>query len=101
MRDSVSSWTMADQQDPVSAEKAIELIEAGEADEAIIVDLGDGVFARADGRQGLQGLLQRLRGHRLILSLANAEAPGEVVAMRDGEPDMHPDVAVILDALEK
>lgn len=101
MHDSVSSWTMADQQDPVSADEAIELIESGEANDGIIVDLGDGVMARADGRQGLQGLLQRLRGHRLIMSLSKADASDEIVSMRDGEPDMHPDVAVILDALEK
>ncbi len=100
MHDSVSNWTMADQRDPVGVKLAIELIEAGKADEALVVDLGDGVLARANGRLGLQGLLQRLRGYRLVQTLANADAPEEIVSLRSDAPEMHPDVAIILDALK-
>ncbi len=84
----------------VDFETAISMLEAGEASEAIIVDLGGGVLARADGRLGLRGLLQRLRGHRMLLNLSDVGATSDVVLpMRSGAPEMHPDVAVILDAL--
>ncbi|MDG1824762.1 MAG: hypothetical protein P8H62_00710 [Henriciella sp.] len=49
---------------------------------------------------GLKGLLQRLRGYRTILALNAGEISEGVVAMRSGKPDMHPDVAIILDALK-
>jgi len=85
---------------PVDLETAISMIEAGDASEALEVDLGDGCIARADGRKGLQGLLQRLRGHRRLTSMAYSTAGSSIVPMRPGTPDMHPDVVAILDALE-
>lgn len=84
----------------ISLDEAITLIEAGDASENISVDIGGGVIARADGVKGLQGLLQRLRGHRMILSLSAGEVTQSVVPMRSGKPDMHPAVAEILDALK-
>lgn len=101
MHDKLSSSPMDSSEDPVDLKSAIALIQDGKASEALTVDLGGGVIARADGRFGLQGLLQRLRGYRLILSLANADAPGEVVSMRSGSPEVHPDVSEILDALKR
>jgi hypothetical protein len=83
----------------LSLDDAIALIEAGNAPETIGVDIGHDHLLRADGAKGLQGLLQRLRGHRMILALANGEVAHSVVPMRSGKPDMHPDVAEILDAL--
>lgn len=85
---------------PVSLDEAITLIESGEATDALCVDIGHEILIRADGAQGLQGLLQRLRGHRMILSMLSGDRAESVVAMRSGKPELHPDVAEILDALK-
>jgi hypothetical protein len=85
---------------PLALNAAIALLEQGAASEDITVDLGDGTLTRAYGRLGLKGLLQRLRGYRTILALNAGEISEGVVAMRSGKPDMHPDVAIILDALK-
>ncbi|MEL6859583.1 MAG: hypothetical protein AAFO74_14440 [Pseudomonadota bacterium] len=84
----------------VSLDEGIVLIESGKAPENICVDIGHDILVRADGSKGLQGLLQRLRGHRMVMTLASGEASDSVVPMRSGKPDMHPDVAEILDALK-
>ena len=84
----------------VSLDEGISLIESGEAPDDLCVDIGHEMVVRADGAQGLQGLLQRLRGHRMILALSSGEAAPSVVAMRSGKPELHPDVAEILDALK-
>lgn len=83
----------------VSLDEGISLIESGEAPEGLAVDIGHEILVRADGGQGLQGLLQRLRGHRMVLALSSGETGPSVVAMRSGKPELHPDVAEILDAL--
>ncbi len=101
MPDSVRSWTMSDDQKPLEVEEAIGLIQSGDATENICVNLGGGVLARANGHLGLQGLLQRLRGHKLIEAMATAKSGDQVVTMRPDLPDMHPQVAEILDALKK
>lgn len=84
----------------VSLDDAIAMIEADKAPDNICVDIGHKSLVRADGPKGLQGMLQRLRGHRMILSLSSGELAQSVVPMRSGKPDMHPDVAEILDALK-
>lgn len=84
----------------ISLDDAIALLEADEAPENICVNIGGDTLVRANGPKGLQGLLQRLRGHRMILSLSSGELAQSVVPMRSGKPDMHPDVAEILDALK-
>ncbi|MEO1304111.1 MAG: hypothetical protein AAFV37_03980 [Pseudomonadota bacterium] len=84
----------------VSLDDGIAMIEADDAPVTLCVDIGEGVVLRANGSQGLQGLLQRLRGHRMILALSSGEIAPTVVPMRSGKPDMHPDVAAILDALK-
>lgn len=84
----------------VTLDQAIALLEADEAPDNICVDIGHKTLVRADGSKGLQGLLQRLRGHRMILSLSSGELAQSVVPMRSGRPEMHPDVAEILDALK-
>ena len=83
-----------------SLDDGIAAIEAGEASDNICVDIGHDTLIRADGAKGLQGLLQRLRGHRMILAMSSGEISPSVVPMRSGKPDMHPDVAAILDALK-
>jgi len=84
----------------VSLDDGIAMIEAGDAPENICVNIGGDKLVRADGVKGLQGLLQRLRGHRMILALSSGEIAPTVVPMRSGKPEMHPDVAAILDALK-
>ena len=84
----------------ISLDDAIALLEADEAPDNICVDIGHGTLARADGPKGLGGLLQRLRGHRMVLAMSSGELAQSVVPMRSGKPDMHPDVAEILDALK-
>ena len=58
---------------PVTLEEAISLLEAGQG-EGLVVDLGNGRMATAEGHRGTDGLLQRLRGHRMMLSLASGGA---------------------------
>lgn len=53
----------------VSVDDAIRLIEAGKGD-GLRVDLGGGRFASADTPRGTDGLLQRLRGHKMLLALS-------------------------------
>ncbi|MEM7459360.1 MAG: hypothetical protein AAF331_07835 [Pseudomonadota bacterium] len=84
----------------MSLDDAIAMLEADEAPENICVDIGHDTLVRANGPKGLLGLLQRLRGHRMILALSSGELAQSVVPMRSGKPDMHPDVAEILDALK-
>lgn len=84
----------------VSLDEGIAMIESGDAPDNICVNIGSNTLLRADGVKGLAGLLQRLRGHRMILALSSGEIAPSVVPMRSGKPDMHPDVAAILDALK-
>jgi hypothetical protein len=58
---------------PLGLDEAIRLLEAGQGQD-ICVDLGDGRLARADGPRGSEGLLQRLRGHKMMLALASGAA---------------------------
>lgn len=100
MADPSSMIELPDSPQIVSLDDGIALIEAGSAAETICVDIGHSKVLRADGVKGLQGLLQRLRGHRMILALSSGEIASSVVPMRSGKPDMHPEVAEILDALK-
>ncbi len=100
MADEAMHTQMTNPAGPVDLETGISLIEAGQAEDSLVVDLGDGCLARADGRKGLQGLLQRLRGHRALTSMAYSTSSEALVSMRSVTPDMHPDVVAILDALK-
>lgn len=80
----------------LSLDEAIAQLEAG-VTEGISVDLGNGRKAVAEGVRGAEGLLQRLLGHRMILSLA----AGESGAKRFAAPEtvtVSPEVQEILDA---
>ena len=99
MPDGARSLDMTGGTHPVDIETAIAMIEAGEADDTLVVDLGEACLARADGRLGLKGLLQRLRGHRTLMALAGSNTGDSILSMRSGRPDVHPDVVAILDAL--
>ncbi|MEZ5997634.1 MAG: hypothetical protein R3B98_02950 [Hyphomonas sp.] len=58
---------------PLALDEAIRLLETGSG-EGVVVDLGDGRLARADGPRGTEGLLQRLRGHKMMVALASGAA---------------------------
>ncbi|MEO0449818.1 MAG: hypothetical protein AAFZ74_05855 [Pseudomonadota bacterium] len=100
MADTITMKELPETPPPVTLDDAIAMIEAGDAPENICVDIGHDKLLRADGVKGLQGLLQRLRGYRMIMALSSGELAPTVVPMRSGKPDMHPDVAAILDALK-
>ncbi len=79
--------------------EAIERLEAGTWRDDLCVDLGDGFLLRADGPLGPAGLLQRLKGHALLLS-TDAGTPG--AAKTDLEPPkVRGDVKALLDAVKK
>lgn len=84
---------------PLALEAAISLLEAGTARDDIAVDLGEGRVARADGALQQRGLLQRLRGHRLLLAMledvSGVPGPGD-----DGDM-ICPQVRELLDAVRE
>ncbi|NBC20312.1 MAG: hypothetical protein GVY06_04600 [Alphaproteobacteria bacterium] len=83
----------------IALDEAIERLEAGHPAGEMTVDLGHGRFARADGPHGDKGLLQRLRGHRLLMAMAEdvAGLPGP----GDDAASMSDEVSELLDAVKK
>lgn len=81
----------------VSLDKAISLLESGQGD-GIIVDLGNGRTASASGHRGADGLLQRLRGHRMMMAMASGAADLSRFASKPGAITVAPQVQEILDA---
>ncbi len=82
----------------VDLNEAIRRLEAG-CGEGVAVDLGTGRLALANSPRGAAGLLQRLRGHRLVLLLA---ADSAEAARYDGHARplmVMPEVQGILDAI--
>lgn len=84
--------------DPLSLDEAIARLEAGADAEGMSVDLGDGRLASADGHRGGEGLLQRLRGHKMMLALASGSADLSRFAAQAGKVSVLPQVQEILDA---
>jgi uncharacterized membrane protein YccC len=82
---------------PLGLDEAIRLLEAGEAADSC-VDLGDGRRARADGPRGREGLLQRLRGHKMMLALASGAADLSRFSAAPRSLTIAPGVQEILDA---
>lgn len=82
---------------PLGLDEAIRMLEAGEGQE-VIVDLGDGRMARADGPRGNEGLLQRLRGHKMMIALASGRADLSRFSAAPGLLTVAPAVQEILDA---
>jgi hypothetical protein len=80
----------------VSVDEAIRLIEAGNG-EGLRVDLGGGRFASADTPRGTDGLLQRLRGHKMLTALSQ---DGDLSRFKPPSTQVHvaPAVQEILDA---
>ena len=81
----------------VSVDEAIRLIEAGNG-EGLRVELGGGRFACADTPRGTDGLLQRLRGHKMLTALS--QDCGELSRLKPPatEVTVAPAVREILDA---
>ncbi|MCA8902831.1 MAG: hypothetical protein KDA53_16455 [Hyphomonas sp.] len=78
-------------------DEAIRVLEAGAGDD-ITVDLGDGRIARSEGARGNEGLLQRLRGHKMMLALASGAADLSRFSAASRSLVVAPAVQEILDA---
>ena len=84
----------------VSLDEAIARLEAG-FDGDLFVDLGDGRVAKNDGHRGSEGLLQRLRGHRMMMALASGTADLSRFTKHDHGLLIAPQVQEILDAAKQ
>lgn len=82
---------------PLGLDDAIRMLESGGGQD-ICVDLGDGRLARADGPRGSEGLLQRLRGHKMMLALASGSADLSRFSAAPRSLTIAPGVQEILDA---
>lgn len=81
---------------PVSLTDGIGQLERGGPRPDLVVDLGNGDLARADGPLGQAGLTQRLLGHRLLLALAN-DPPQCLVELPARKLDVSPMTKELLD----
>lgn len=83
----------------LALEEAIDRLESGANADDIVVDLGAGVIARADGPRGTEGLLQRLKALRLLQLLASKPD----LDFPPGGETMRPDprVKAMLDVIAK
>lgn len=80
-----------------SVEDAIRRLENGGGD-GLAVDLGGGRVARADSPRGNEGLLQRLRGHRMLMALASGGVDLTRLSTLPADVQVAPAVREILDA---
>lgn len=80
----------------ISLDEAISLLEAGKTSGDILIDFGDGVEKVVVAGHGL---LQRLKGHRMLLALA--EGAADLTAARSLERKVYidPDAEALLEAL--
>jgi len=85
----------------VPLEEGISLIEAGRGDESIRIDFGGGIIGSASEPDGLEGLLQRARGLRLIKVMAELKPVERPAHMRKHKAALLPAVEEILDALRQ
>jgi hypothetical protein len=81
----------------VGVDEAIRQLEAGQG-EGLRVDLGGGRYATADTPRGADGLLQRLRGHKLLTALAEGSTDLSRLKPPATEISVAPAVREILDA---
>jgi hypothetical protein len=81
----------------VSVDEAIRLIEAGKG-EGLRVDLGGGRYASGDTPRGTDGLLQRLRGHKMLTALSQDGGDLSRLKPPATEVTVAPAVREILDA---
>jgi len=81
----------------MGVDEAIRDLEAGGCD-GLAVDLGGGRIARADSPRGAAGLLQRLRGHKMLMAQAASGADLSRFRSLPAEIQVAPAVREILDA---
>ena len=81
---------------PLSLSDGIARLEEGGPRQGLTVDLGGGILARADGRLGQAGLLQRLVGHRLIIAIAS-DRPQARVRLPVRKTEVEPEAKELLD----
>lgn len=82
--------------EPVDLKAGIKQLEQGGPRPGLMVDVGHGNIARANGHLGQAGLLQRLMGHRLLAALATDPAC-ENVKLPERKLEVDPDIALLLD----
>ncbi|MEM7662680.1 MAG: hypothetical protein AAF292_10550 [Pseudomonadota bacterium] len=82
--------------EPVSLSDGIARLEFGGPRQGLIVELGHGHKAIADGPMGQAGLLQRLVGHRLIAAFA-ADTACVARALPERMADVTPEARELLD----
>ncbi|MEO1475915.1 MAG: hypothetical protein AAFS13_05985 [Pseudomonadota bacterium] len=82
--------------EPVSLSDGIARLERGGPRQGLIVELGHGHQAMANGPMGQAGLLQRLVGHRLIAAFA-ADTPPAETALPERIADVTPEARELLD----
>lgn len=87
--------------DPVPLDEGIARLESGKADASIRIDFGAGIVGEVTDDSGLDGLLQRARGVRLIQMIARGEDIESAAHLRSSKPVVHPLVKEILDALRQ
>lgn len=85
-----------DVSEPVCLAEGIALLERGGPRPGLMVDLGHGDMASADGHLGQAGLTQRLLGHRLLCALAGDPHNG-LVDLPERILDMTPETKELLD----
>ncbi len=82
----------------MGVDEAIRNLEAGGGD-GLCVDLGGGRIARPDSPRGADGLLQRLRGHKMLMAQAASGADlSRFRSLPPAEIQVAPAVREILDA---
>ncbi|MEO0884225.1 MAG: hypothetical protein AAFY34_16080 [Pseudomonadota bacterium] len=82
--------------EPVSLADGIARLERGGPRQGLIVELGHGHKAMANGPMGQAGLLQRLVGHRLIAAFA-ADVACNSGALPERIADVTPEARELLD----
>lgn len=80
----------------LSLDEAISVLEAGQATGDMQVDFGDGIAVTVVTGPGL---LQRLKGHRMLLAVADGAADLTAARPVDRGVFIDPDAAALLDAL--
>jgi len=80
----------------LSLDDAISLLESGKASGDMIVDFGDGIEKTVVAGQGL---LQRLKGHRMLLAVAGGAADLTSSRIPERSVFIDPDAGALLDAL--
>ena len=100
MADGAAMKSLKDEEpDALTIFEAIERLEAGAWRDDLCVDLGDGFMLRADGPMGPAGLLQRLKGHALLLDIKSGS--GQAASEDVDPPKVRADVKALLDAVKK